>query len=143
MKSDELSHYGVLGMKWGVRKRRDSGSSKSSRGKSKDYTEARALSKKKVSQLSNKELQTLNQRLQLEQQYKQLTTPQNKKKGQSFVSGVRNQIRQQAINSVSKQLISYGTAFASAALASYMAYRRSGGASAARYATSALRQIGR
>lgn len=143
MNSNELSHYGVKGMKWGVRKDRKSGSKKSSR-KSKDYVEARALRKKNLSQLSNKELRTLNQRLQLEQQYKQLTTPQNKNKGKSFVAGVHGQIRQHAINSVSKDIIAFGSAFATSMLGLYMGYRRSGGfsgASAARYATSALQQI--
>ena len=50
MESNALMHYGVLGMKWGVRKDRSSGSSRK-RGKSSwsdDAREARAIKKKKV-----------------------------------------------------------------------------------------------
>lgn len=67
MQSDYLEHYGVKGMKWGVRKRR-----KPSRSVSKDYFEARSLSKKRPSELSNEQLRQLNKRLQLEQEYKRL-----------------------------------------------------------------------
>lgn len=60
-----LAHYGVKGMKWGVRKRRTTSYSK-------DYSRAEKLSKKSYKSLSNEELQQLNRRRQLEQQYKQL-----------------------------------------------------------------------
>lgn len=60
-----LMHYGVKGMKWGVRK------SKSSKY-SKDYNESRALKRKNYKQLSNEELKTLNKRLELESNYKRL-----------------------------------------------------------------------
>lgn len=67
MQSDYLEHYGVKGMKWGVRKKR-----KVSREVSKDYSEAKKLSKKRPSELSNEQLRQLNKRLQLEQEYKRL-----------------------------------------------------------------------
>lgn len=72
--TNELYHYGVLGMKWGVRKDRSSGSSRK-RGKgswSDDAREARAIKKKKVKQMSNAELKKLNERTRLEQEYSRL-----------------------------------------------------------------------
>ena len=74
MESNALMHYGVLGMKWGVRKDRRSGSSRK-RGKSSwsdDAREARAIKKKKVKQMSNAELKKLNERTRLEQEYSRL-----------------------------------------------------------------------
>ena len=68
-----LAHYGVKGMKWGVRKDR--------RGRrkptaSRDKREARRLMKqtykKGTQSLSNKELERLNKRMQLEQSHKEL-----------------------------------------------------------------------
>lgn len=60
---DYLQHYGVKGMKWGVRKKRIY---------SKDYSETKALRKKKASELSNEELRKLNERMNLEQNYERL-----------------------------------------------------------------------
>lgn len=62
--NDELQHWGVLGMKWGRRK----GSSNSQ-----DHIDTRLIKKKKLSEMSNKELQTLTTRLQLERQYNELS----------------------------------------------------------------------
>lgn len=140
--ADELYHYGVKGMKWGVRRRRDaikaynksmrdsdarnkqimSGKTsgkvqsgigrridatkaynKSMRdssdankqlikdarnaGKSQDHLRAKELKKKNLSELSNAELRELNNRMQLESQYKNLKR-QNVSAGQKFVKDV-------------------------------------------------------
>lgn len=75
---DYLIHYGVPGMKWGVRRKQaSSGSKKSRRQKrratySKDYLESESLRKKNYKQLSNAELNKLNKRMNLEQNYKRL-----------------------------------------------------------------------
>ena len=84
----ELFHFGVKGMKWGVRRKDrdgdgqvDGGNSSSSSSPppsrplkgSQDYEEARRISRKPVQEMSNKELQRLTQRMQLEQQYSNLT----------------------------------------------------------------------
>lgn len=87
---NELYHYGVLGMKWGVRRSRSKGSyvskkrkrkkSSSTKNMSADAKEAARLKKKSVSQMSNAELRKYNERKQLEQQYAKLN-PSNIKRG--------------------------------------------------------------
>ena len=86
---NELYHYGVLGMKWGVRRSRSKSSyiSKKKRKKaastknmSADAKEAARLKKMRVSQMSNEELRRYNYRKQLEQQYAKLN-PSNIKRG--------------------------------------------------------------
>lgn len=67
MESSELKHYGVKGMKWGVRRKRTS---------HEDYQKAH--SKKSVREMSDKELRERNNRLQMEQQYAQLTKRKNR-----------------------------------------------------------------
>lgn len=62
MNNNELKHYGVLGMKWGRRKEQYN--------TSEDHNRARELEKKHPSEMSNKELRELNDRQQLESNYK-------------------------------------------------------------------------
>ena len=80
---EELKHYGVLGMKWGVRKDRGVKGTRrkkktiikrrrQSRKPSNDHVRSRVLRKKKISQLSNTELQEYNHRKNLEKNYKSL-----------------------------------------------------------------------
>lgn len=71
-KSDELKHYGVLGMKWG--RRRPVGKDGLVKGspKSDDYNESRKLKPRKQSTLSNSELRRINERLRLERENSQL-----------------------------------------------------------------------
>lgn len=68
-----LEHYGILGMHWG---RRSVGSTKN-KGKpgkviSEDSATKDILKKKKLNQMTNAEIKTLNERLQLERTYKDL-----------------------------------------------------------------------
>lgn len=89
MEKNCLQHYGVLGMKWGVRKDR-SGSRFARRKRapnSEDYERAKTLKKKSVKQLSNAELRELNNRMQLESQYRNLKK-QNVSAGKKFVQDV-------------------------------------------------------
>lgn len=66
-KEFELQHHGVKGMKWGVRKKRTYHD---------DYRKAH--SKKSIRDMSDKELRERNNRLQMEQQYAQLTKRKNR-----------------------------------------------------------------
>lgn len=79
---NELYHYGVKGMKWGVRKSRSSSGKKRGKtyGWSKDAKRANAIKKKSVKQMSNAELQALNKRMELENNYNRLN-PSKVKKG--------------------------------------------------------------
>ena len=90
MYNNELKHYGVLGMKWGVRRSQSSTSGSTSKrkvSKSEDYIRAKKLKKKKLSQLSNAELRELNTRMQLESQYKNLKK-QDISAGKKFIKDV-------------------------------------------------------
>lgn len=80
MERNYLAHYGVLGMKWGVRRK--------SRTPSADSAKVKAIRKKKIDEMSNQELRDANNRLQLESQYKQLTKKTNvgKKVAQSYIA---------------------------------------------------------
>ena len=87
MNNDYLQHYGVLGMKWGVR-RSTGGSSKSSKRKrvvSDDAREVAAIKKKKRSEMSNAELKKANERMRLEQEYSRLN-PNVVSKGAKYVT---------------------------------------------------------
>lgn len=87
---ESLYHFGILGMKWG--RRRAQGSKVSSKNTNKDpdsedQTKKDMLKKKNVRTMSNSELKTLNERLQLERQYKDLTKSETSA-GKKFVMDV-------------------------------------------------------
>lgn len=67
---NELSHFGVKGMKWGVRKSRTSTVESSPRKK---------LKSKEIKSLSDDELRKRINRIQMEKQYKQLTKREQSK----------------------------------------------------------------
>lgn len=101
--NNELYHHGVKGMRWGVRRYQNLDGTLTAAGKKRarkqevkaakkaakapheDYQ--RAHSKKKVTKMSDKELRDVNNRLQMEKQFSQLTE-KKKSAGRKFVSGV-------------------------------------------------------
>lgn len=69
-----IYHHGIKGMKWGIRRYQNKDGSLTPDGKkrySSDYVEAH--SGKSYKEMSNEELRRVNNRLNMEQQYKQLT----------------------------------------------------------------------
>ena len=94
-KADEfLAHFGIKGMKWGVRR-----GNKSPRPVSADHSVSRQLKKKRLDEMSNAELQQLVTRMNLEQQYSKLNLSP-KSDTQKFVE---NLAKQQLSSFVSKQ----------------------------------------
>ncbi len=89
--SNELYHYGVLGMKWGRRRQSRELNPNVNVTKKKQYSEdhrvATELKQKPINQLSNAELRKVNERVNLEKQYKNLN-PKGISKGIKYVVGV-------------------------------------------------------
>lgn len=67
----DLYHFGIPGMKWGVRRSPDTGA-QNEPDASKDHIVSRQLKSKGLKKLTNAELQTLSQRLQLERSVRDL-----------------------------------------------------------------------
>lgn len=106
MENNELKHYGILGMKWGIRRspaqlgHKPSSSSKSSPNRNgpskisrpkklkKASSKVEAPKKKTISEMSEEELNKMIDRMRLEKTYKQLISelnPQKTSKGKQFV----------------------------------------------------------
>ena len=94
--SDFLAHYGVKGMKWGVRKDRSRSSSSSRRERSEDSARASAAATKAKSKgydsLSNAEMRQLLERLNLERQMTQLQ-PAQVSNGRKFANGALKTVK--------------------------------------------------
>lgn len=83
-----LAHYGIKGMKWGVRRKRGADGRVKKEPAHEDATQAKAtkarISTSGTDAVSNADLRKLNERLQLERSYAQLTT-QQKQPGRDYV----------------------------------------------------------
>ena len=122
MDNDELMHYGVPGMKWGVRRtpaqlgRKKTSSSKSLFGKKKSKSKAKAKTKsesskeetapkkKSVKEMSDEELSTAIRRMQLEQTYASLS-PQKVSTGKAVTKRILNNIVVPAAEDVGRQMV--------------------------------------
>lgn len=122
MDNDELMHYGVPGMKWGVRRtpaqlgRKKTSSSKSLFGKKKSKSKAKAKTKsesskeetapkkKSVKEMSDDELNAAIRRMQLEQTYASLS-PQKVSTGKVITKRILNNIVVPAAEDVGRQMV--------------------------------------
>lgn len=87
--SNSLYHFGIKGMKWGIRRFQNKDGSLTLQGKirySEDYK--RAHSGKNIKEMSDTELRNVNNRLQMERQYSSLTrkTSRGKKIVQTLIT---------------------------------------------------------
>lgn len=93
MEKNELVHHGIKGMKWGVRRTeaqlaRARGNTKSDEKTSSTSTKkAEPTKRKKMSEMSDEELRRVVNRLQLEQQYRNLN-PEKVSAGKKFANKV-------------------------------------------------------
>ena len=120
MDNNELMHYGVPGMKWGVRRtpaqlgRKKTSSSKSLFGKKKPKAKAKTKSesskeetapkKKSVKEMSDEELNAAIRRMQLEQTYASLS-PQKVSTGKAVTKRILNNIVVPAAEDVGRQMV--------------------------------------
>ena len=121
MDNDELMHYGVPGMKWGVRRtpaqlgRKKTSSSKSLFGKKKPKPKAKAKTKsesskeetapkKSVKEMSDDELNAAIRRMQLEQTYASLS-PKKVSTGKAITKRILNNIVVPAAEDVGRQMV--------------------------------------
>jgi len=123
MTPNELKHFGVLGMKWGVRKGSKTGASAGSKaktgastasksktgaesqnGRSSDYAKASALKNKRIANMSNDELAEVTRRIQLEQNYRRVTTP-TKSKGRAFVEAQLQNVGKMALDEFNTKFV--------------------------------------
>lgn len=116
MENNTLQHYGVLGMRWGVKRnqkqlsRIDKKAKK--RGWSEDAKTAAEIKTKKLSQMSNAELKKLNERKRLENEYRNLNA-RKKIVGEKFVTDVLKETSKELAKEYTKKGAKRGIDFVS------------------------------
>lgn len=112
---EQLKHYGIPGMKWGRRKAKAALKkvkkkvNPPKRGASEDYKKAASIRKKKIHQMSNAELRTLNERLQLERSFKDLSA-KDISPGRKFAQDIIREVGKELIKEPIKTGVKIGIA---------------------------------
>ena len=91
--SNEIYHFGIKGMKWGIRRFQNKDGSRTALGKKRRSSEEihddyrKVHDKKSIKSMSDSELRSRNNRLQMEMQYKNFTKKKSigKKAVQTFI----------------------------------------------------------
>lgn len=115
MGENVLAHYGIRGMKWGVRRYQNKDGSLTAAGKKRysgdggnagttKSTTSSSSGRKKVSEMTDDELNRAVRRLQLEQQYRQLN-PEKISAGQKFVNKVAKDVIIPAATTVARNAV--------------------------------------
>ena len=100
-----IYHFGIKGMKWGIRRYQNKDGSLTAAGK-KRYSDSSSANDG-IKDLTDQELRDRINRLNLEKQYRDLTTPSGQKqvsKGKQFVMGVL----ETSGRNIATQLVTYG-----------------------------------
>jgi hypothetical protein len=112
---NQLYHHGILGMKWGRRRFQNPDGTRTTAGKkresdqrddipkSDDHKQAKSDRRKATKGLSNAELKRLNDRLQLEKTYKELSTAETKR-GESMAKTVLKDITKTSLTTAGTKL---------------------------------------
>ena len=110
---DFFEHFGVKGMRWGVRRNRNNTTTRQSLRPKKEQTD--------LSNMSDAELRTRINRIQMERQYRELTSPKGHKvqtEGQKYVKRILIDTAMNAVAEIvkeqyKKQMVNAGAAMGS------------------------------